>query len=439
MNKKKKTIYATKKKSRGEVKSGALYVVAIMAIVALFGGVMAGGAVPTITKLETAPEQGNLYSCCDSGDGTACQPILEKQLVYNGETYALLKSNIYQGESQHIIISNEFTPDGKRIFLNQSDKTAGYENIPGCEAGKDLIGIDDPSNPDRPCHGMPNDQLIYVCADTPEECNKPVNNNKVPFNVYYRVKDGPVPPEIASYCPKPKIDDSKSHQVVVGIPTPGGRKNLQLETFQVKQEKVLSTWLGAWCKPAINLYPEKKTQVHVEVEPKGPFTLTIPEYPQGGWDVTAYPDGKVVSGNQTYPYLYWEASLSDKLIKEPKEGYVATYEELPQLFATVLPQLGLNKKETDEFSEYWLKTLPKSPYYFVGVMPEGEIDYLAPLKIQPQPDSILRVTLFFKTLDEKVAVPAPRLSGFERKGFTVTEWGAFFKADKNHKNFTCIM
>ncbi len=437
-----KTTPKKKRKFLGEANGGALYVVAILGIVALFGGVMAGGAVPQITKLATPPAPGNLYTCCDTGDGTACKPILEKQFQYQGQTYALLKSNIYQGESGHIVPTNDNTPDGFRIFLNNSDKTADYSGkYPGCEKGKDLIGVDKSKNNGRPCFGLNNDQIIYVCRDTQAQCGKQVNWDTVPFDVYYRIGDGTVPPEIASYCPKPDVVVSQGPQQVVVQVSPDGKQRLQLETFKVEQKQTKSEWLGAWCKPAIYLYPEKKTQVNVKVAPKGPFTLTIPQYPTSGWDVTAYPDGRVIdnSVNVEYPYLYWEASIEDKYINEPKEGYVVTRGELAVLFSNVLPSLGLNKKETTEFSEYWLKALPESNYYFVGVMPEHEIDTLAPLAIQPTPDSVLRVTLFFKTLDQKIDVTAPQLSGFERKGFTVTEWGAFFKADKAHEGFTCLM
>lgn len=437
-----KTTAKKKRRFLGEANGGALYVVAILGIVALFGGVMAGGAVPKITQLATPPPPGDLYTCCDTGDGSACRPILEKQFPYKGQTYALLKSNIYQGETGHIIPTNDVTPDGFRIFLNNSDQTANYSGkYPGCEKGKDLIGVDKSKNGGRPCVGLPNDQIIYVCRDTAAQCSKQVNWDTVPFDVYYRVGDGPVSPELSSYCPKPKAVISQGPQQVVLQVTPDGKKRLQLETFRVEQRQTKSEWLGAWCKPAIYLYPEQKTQVSVKVAPKGPFTLTIPYYPANGWDVTAYPDGRVIDNSVgvEYPYLYWEASIEDKYINEPKEGYVVTRGELASLFNKVLPALGLNKKETSEFSEYWLKALPQSNYYFVGVMPENEIDALAPLSINPAPDSVLRVTLFFKTLDEKITVAEPQLSGFERKGFTVTEWGAFFKADKSHEGFTCLM
>jgi hypothetical protein len=438
----KKSPLKKRRKFLGEANGGALYVVAIIGIVALFGGVLAGGAVPEITKLATPPAPGDLYTCCDTGDGSACKPILEKQIPYQGQAYALLKSNIYQGESGHIVPTNDYTADGYRIFLNQSDKTANYSGKwPGCENGKDLIGVDTKKNGGRPCVGLPNDELIYICKDTATQCSKQVNWDTIPFDVYYRISDGPVIPEIASYCPKPKAVVSQGPQKVVANVTPDGKQRLQLETFKVEQKQTKSEWLGAWCKPAIYLYPEQKTQVNVKVAPKGPFTLTIPSYPTSGWDVTAYPDGRIIdnSVDVEYPYLYWEASIADKYINEPKDGYVVTYNELPGLFNKVLPAVGLNAKESSEFSKYWLKALPQSNYYFVGVLPEREIDTLAPLSIQPKPDSVLRVTLFFKALDQKVSVNEPSLTGFERKGFTVTEWGAFFKADKAHEGFTCLM
>jgi hypothetical protein len=427
-----------KKKFLGEARAGTLYLIVILGLVALAASSAAGGIVPTIKQLAVPPAPKSLYSCCDSGDGKDCHPILEKQITYKGQVYALLKSNIVQAESMHVVPSNEFTPDGQRIFINTSESTAKY-TIPGCEHGKDLIGIQDPSNPMRMCFGVPDDELIYVCRDTAERCNNTIDNNRTPFDVYFRIADGDVPTEITSYCPKPNEGFERSSQEVVSIPTPGGRSNLQLEWFQVRQKQKLSTWLGAWCKPAINLYPTTKTNVTVEVHPKGDFTYTEPSYPDEGWKATAYPDGRIVYGKIAYPYLYWEAEIQDNLIPEQKKGYVVEYSNLADLFETILPKLGLNKREQQQFSEYWLKVLPKSNYYLVGVVPQTVIDDLAPLKISPTPDSLLRVTLTFKALDHKIEIAAPALTGFDRHGFTVTEWGGFFKTDKNHKGFSCLM
>ena len=426
-----------KKKQKGEAQSGALYAVAILAIATAFAGVMAGGALPNVQKMKNPPPNPSLYSCCDTGDAEACEPILDKSIVYNGKTYALLKSNIAQGEAFHIGPTNQYSPAGERIFINLSDTQADYD-IPGCEHGKDLVEINDPATGNR-CFGVEDDSLIYICRDTQEKCSQNVVTEGVPFDVYYRVDDGTVPAEISTFCPKPETSLTERGQQVINVQDPQGQDNLQLETFLVEEDKQPYTWLGAWCKPAIYLYPEEQTKVNVQVKPEQPFTITIPRYPQGGWDVTANPDGNIEYQNASYPYLYWESSIPDNLITEPKEGYVVTRAELDNLLENILPKLGLNDKETFAFTVYWQETLPASPYYFVGVIPQAKVDAWAPLAINPKPETIGRVTLYFKTLDEKITVSEPKLTGFERKGFTVTEWGGLFKADEKHKDFTCIM
>lgn len=47
----------------------------------------------------------------------------------------------------------------------------------------------------------------------------------------------------------------------------------------------------------------------------------------------------------------------------------------------------------------------------------------ARLKISPEPDSVLRVFMAYKPLDEPVDVPDQELEPFVREGFTVVEWG----------------
>lgn len=214
------------------------------------------------------------------------------------------------------------------------------------------------------------------------------------------------------------------------------KDNLQLKWFFLVNTPVISWWTPV-CKPAIYLYPEQKQNISVEVKTPGKFTLTIPEYPNGGWDVVADPDGTVYSGGKTYPYLYYESSIADDLITKPQEGYVASYTELPDLYTKVLPELGLSAKEAKEFKEYWEKALPYSPYYFVGVMSEQSINDLEPLVITPAPDSLVRVRLYFEPLKERKFAQQPQILTPERNGFVVSEWGGMVKLHEG-SNFTCV-
>ncbi len=214
------------------------------------------------------------------------------------------------------------------------------------------------------------------------------------------------------------------------------KKTLQLKKIVFVQTPTYSWWTPA-CKPAIYLYPTKKQNVNVKVNTTGFFTLTIPDYNSStGWNVVANPDGIIESNNNQYPYLYYESKVPDSKITKPKNGYVITQNELSQLFQTLLPKLGLNSKEMKEFIDYWTKALPRSPYYFVGIMDKESIDQIEPLDINPSPDSIIRVRLYFEMLEKSISIKQPVITTPQRKGFTVVEWGAMVKTDRNSP-FTC--
>ena len=46
-----------------------------------------------------------------------------------------------------------------------------------------------------------------------------------------------------------------------------------------------------------------------------------------------------------------------------------------------------------------------------------------PLGIEPKPDTVIRVLMDWKALDEKIEVKEQKLEKTERKGYTVVEWG----------------
>ena len=217
--------------------------------------------------------------------------------------------------------------------------------------------------------------------------------------------------------------------------TSEARDNLQLKWFFLVDTPVYG-WFTPDCKPAIYLYPEQEQQTNVIVEPKGEFTLTIPEYPVGGWDVVASPDGTITSNGEEFPYLYYEAKIEDASFDKPTKGYVASYSELPGLYASILPKLGLNAKETADFKEYWEKYLPYSPYYFVGVMPVETVDAIEPLSISPEPDSTIRVRVFFEAVPNRIVVDEPEITTPVRDGYVAVEWGGMVKLHKD-SNFTC--
>jgi hypothetical protein len=181
--------------------------------------------------------------------------------------------------------------------------------------------------------------------------------------------------------------------------------------------------LAEKCKPVIYLYPEEETDLHVEVKPNIGFTKTIPEY-KDGWDVTAYPDGKVVDRKtgDDYDYLYWAGLVDGYPLIE--EGWVVAQKDLPTFFNYYLPLYGLQGSEITDFTEYWIEDMNEAPYYVVSFVEQSIIDELSPLSIDKEPDVVMRVLMTAQPLQRPVKIHPPQLPELpERRGFTVVEWG----------------
>jgi hypothetical protein len=196
----------------------------------------------------------------------------------------------------------------------------------------------------------------------------------------------------------------------------------RLIKFQ-KAEFIPQTECG---KPVIYLYPKDKMNVSVKIEPKGGFTLTEPNY-GSGWNVTAYPDGKLIDLNSgiSYPYLFWEGYGG--IYTTPKKGFVVALGDIHDFLIEKLTKLGLNEKEQADFIEFWEPLMKDSPYYFVTFIGNKGMDEIAPLSISPKPDSIIRVLMDFMPLQKPIPVEGYSIKTPQRNGFTVVEWGGVLR------------
>ena len=87
-----------------------------------------------------------------------------------------------------------------------------------------------------------------------------------------------------------------------------------------------------------------------------------------------------------------------------------------------LEKLGLNRKEANEFIVYWLPLMEQNPYNIISFQTDIYTD-AATLKIDPAPDTLIRVFMVWKASDAFVELPEQELTAPERSGFTVIEWG----------------
>lgn len=182
-----------------------------------------------------------------------------------------------------------------------------------------------------------------------------------------------------------------------------------------------SVFGGRDAKPVIYLYPEEETAVTVALDYGGTLTCTYPAAQDGVWTVTASPDGTLRDEEgQEYSYLFWEGTCAASY--DFSEGFCVSGADTAAFLEEALSSLGLNRREANEFIVYWLPQMEQNPYNLISFQAEAYTNH-ARLEISPRPDSVLRVFMAWKALDEPVELPAQTLPAFARTGFTVVEWG----------------
>ena len=178
-----------------------------------------------------------------------------------------------------------------------------------------------------------------------------------------------------------------------------------------------------WGKPVIYLYPKEKTEVSVKLDWEKKELISIPEY-KDIWRVTAYPSWKLELNWKNYPYLFWGDSLS---LAKKDDWFVVKKENIEKFLDEKLTLLWLNSKELFDFKEFWLPKFKDKKYYFIRFYWNETLDKIAPISVNPKPDSIQRIFMDYKWLDEKIEVSEQKLQKFERKGFSVIEWWGNYK------------
>ena len=179
---------------------------------------------------------------------------------------------------------------------------------------------------------------------------------------------------------------------------------------------------GYDAKPVIYLYPEEETSVTVRLDYDGELTCTYPAVSEEGtWTVTAAPDGTLTGEDgREYYCLFWEGTPSWEY--DLSTGFCVRGEDSAAFLEEALSDLGLTDREANEFLIYWLPKLEVNPYNLLSFQTKGYTDH-ARLTVSPQPDTVLRVFLAFKALEEPVEIKPQTLTAPAREGFTVVEWG----------------
>ena len=189
----------------------------------------------------------------------------------------------------------------------------------------------------------------------------------------------------------------------------------EIKTYPIKEA------MGGRAKPVLYLYPTTTTNIKVSFEHPEYLTTTYPKY-YNSWEVKANPNGDLYDNNNKYYYaLYWDEIRYHEV--NFKEGFYVTKENAINFLEEKLSIIGLNDREKNEFIMYWLPILENNKQSLVYFELTEERERANKLIIEPKPDSLLRISIHIKKVNERVNIKKQKLNTFERNGFVAVEWG----------------
>jgi hypothetical protein len=207
----------------------------------------------------------------------------------------------------------------------------------------------------------------------------------------------------------------------IAIITINQNRQLEEENAELKRKRDNYMDLNAFLKPVIYLYPEEETIIDVRLGSPEKLTCIYPEY-NDGWSVVAEPNGTLKANDREYYSLYYEC---DNIIKYDHlyEGFVVAKNDITKFLEEKLEILGLNNREAEEMIIYWLPKLEEYNYVYFRFETMEELEEYMPLEINPAPDTLIRIMMEWKGLDEQIEVQEQILTPVVRNGYTVVEWG----------------
>ena len=176
-------------------------------------------------------------------------------------------------------------------------------------------------------------------------------------------------------------------------------------------------------KPIIYLYPTSETQIHVELWTPENLSHTYPKYnSEKWWNVIAQPNGDL-EDIETWRKLYalyreWKADSETNF----DEWFVVAWKDIIPFLEEKLATLWLNEREAEEFIVYWLPQMEDNKYNLIRFETIEEQNKNMSLNITPTPDTVIRVMMDRKAINEPIDIPEQQLVTPERSWFTVVEW-----------------
>lgn len=178
-------------------------------------------------------------------------------------------------------------------------------------------------------------------------------------------------------------------------------------------------------KPAIYLYPDKRTKTTLTLGLKSNMTFSYPKY-ENGWEFIANVDGTLDYKNKKFSYLFWEGSKSfNDIPVDFSSGFIVNSDTIISFLENSLANSGLNQRETQDFITFWAPKMQTNKLNYLHFMFTEQYDYFATINIDPPPKNLIRVFLLWTSVDtdNKHKIEPQTFPKFSRDGYTVIEWG----------------
>ena len=205
----------------------------------------------------------------------------------------------------------------------------------------------------------------------------------------------------------PELQDSEVEEI-----------NRAIESISTNSSTTLKRY-----KPIIYLYPTVETEINVRLWTPETLSHTYPKYnSEKWWNVIAQPNWDL-EDMDTWRKLYalyreWKSDKETNFY----EWFVVAWKDIIPFLEEKLAILWLNEREAEEFIVYWLPQMENNKYNVIRFETIEEQNKNMPLNIIPAPDTVIRVMMDWKAIDEPIDIPEQQLTAPERSWFTVVEW-----------------
>lgn len=192
--------------------------------------------------------------------------------------------------------------------------------------------------------------------------------------------------------------------------------------YQYNKEPEVIAVQNNICKPNIYVYSSTQKEVNIKLGLDGNITNSYPEYREYGWKVKTTSNGKIIdtTTNREYNYLFYDGK--GKLDCDMTTGSVVAGKDTAAFLEDVLAKRGLNQSEIDDFITYWLPKMSENKFNLIHFS-DNEYERICSLNVKPEPESLIRVYMVFKPLDNKINVKEQIIKPINRGDYTVVEWG----------------